>query len=85
MSEFEQTHKQIVDRYNAKKAIYEAMVSGRHISLFDTQEFRVAEMHTMICQIRQDIERKNLPWVMRNKWISPNGKKVKEYWLESNN
>lgn len=85
MDKFEQTHKQIVDRYNAKKAIFQAMTEGRRISLYDSLEFQVSEMHTQMCCIRQDINKKNLPWVMRDRWISPQGKKVKEYWLESVN
>lgn len=85
MDKFEQTHKQIVDRYNARKAIFQAMTEGRRISLYDSMEFKVAEMHTQICRIRQDIAARKLPWVMRNRWISPQGKRVKEYWLESVN
>ena len=61
MSDFQQTHKQIVDRYNARKAIFQAMTEGRRINLYDSVEFKVAEMHTQICCIRQNIERRNLP------------------------
>ena len=53
-NQFQQTHKQIVDRYNAKQAIYEAMTQGRHISLEDSLEFAVSQMHTTICFIRKD-------------------------------
>lgn len=80
---YEQTRRQIVDRYNAKKAIFEAMTRGRRISLMDSMEFRVSEMHTTICNIRQEIERKNLPWELKDRWVCPYGKKFKEYWLES--
>jgi hypothetical protein len=82
--EFKQTHGQIVDRYNAKKAIFEAMVAGRRISLLHSGEFRVAEMHTQVCAIRKDIERKQLPYIMRSRWIEipSTGKNIKEYWLE---
>lgn len=82
MNDFQQTHKQIVDRYNAKKAIYTAMTNGRRISLLDSMEFKVSEMHTQICKIRQDLEDKNLPYIMRDRWIEPYGKKIKEYWFE---
>lgn len=84
-TDFEQTHKQIVDRYNAKKAIFEAMTQGRHISLEDSQEFAVSQMHTTICYIRKDIEEKSLPYEMKDRWIESGKyrKKIKEYWLEA--
>ena len=83
--EYQQTHKQIVDRYNAKKAIYEAMTQGRHISLEDSLEFAVSQMHTTICTIRQDLKKKSLPYVMKDRWIDSGKyrKKIKEYWLEA--
>lgn len=79
----EQTHRQIVDRYNAKRAIFDAMVAGRHISLLDSQEFAVSQMHTTICFIRKDIQEKNLPYVMQDEWIQFGryNKKCKSYWL----
>ena len=81
---FEQTHQQIVDRYNAKKAIFTAMTNGRHISLLDSMEFQVSQMHTTICNIRKDIDQKNLPYVLMDRWITTrNDKKIKEYWLEA--
>lgn len=85
MSDFQQTQKQIVDRYNAKMAIFNAMVNGRRISLLNSQEFKVSQMHTTICCIRKDLEDKNLPWVMKDEWIAtgPYGKRIKEYWFEA--
>ena len=83
--EYQQTHKQIVDRYNAKQAIYEAMTQGRHISLEDSLEFAVSQMHTTICFIRKDLQKKSLPYVMKDRWIDSGKyrKKIKEYWLEA--
>ena len=77
--------KQIADRYIAKKAIFEAMTKGRKVSFLDSREFEVSEFHTQICGIRQDIEDKNLPWVLKDKWITfgKHGKRCKEYWLEA--
>lgn len=84
-NQFQQTQKQIVDRYNAKKAIYEAMTQGRHISLEDSLEFAVSQMHTTICSIRKDLQKKSLPYVMKDRWIDSGKyrKKIKEYWLEA--
>ena len=78
------TSQQIADRYNAKKAIFEAMTQGRKISFLDSREFEVSEFHTTICQIRKDIDSKSLPWELKDQWISfgRHGKRCKEYWLE---
>ena len=50
------TSQQIADRYNAKKAIFEAMTQGRKVSFLDSREFEVSEFHTIICKIRKDID-----------------------------
>ena len=78
------TSRQIADRYNAKKAVFEAMCQGRKVSFLDSWEFEVAEFHTTICNIRKDIESKSLPWELKDRWISfgKYGKRCKEYWLE---
>lgn len=78
------TSQQIADRYNAKKAVFEAMTQGRKVSFLDSREFEVSEMHTIICKIRKDIDSKSLPWELKDQWISfgRHGKRCKEYWLE---
>lgn len=78
------TSQQIVDRYNAKKAVFEAMCQGRKVSCLDSREFEVSEFHTTICKIRQDIDSKSLPYDLKDRWITfgKHGKRCKEYWLE---
>lgn len=78
------TSQQIADRYNAKKAVFEAMCQGRKVSCLDSREFEVSEFHTTICMIRQDIDSKSLPWDLKDRWITfgNHGKRCKEYWLE---
>lgn len=78
------TSRQIADRYNAKKAVFEAMTQGRKVSFLDSREFEVSEMHTIICKIRKDIDSKSLPWDLKDRWITfgKHGKRCKEYWLE---
>ena len=78
------TSQQIADRYNAKKAVFEAMCQGRKVSCLDSREFEVSEFHTTICKIRQDIDSKSLPWDLKGRWITfgKHGKRCKEYWLE---
>ena len=79
-----QTSGQIADRYIAKKAIFEAMKNGREISMLDSTEFEVSQMHTQICNIRQDIRDKHLPFVLKDRWIEfgRHGKRCKAYKLE---
>ena len=79
-----QTSGQIADRYIAKKAIMAAMISGREISFLDSEEFGVSQMHTQICNIRQDIRDKHLPFVLKDRWIEfgRHGKRCKAYKLE---
>lgn len=84
-TEDHQTQRQIADRYIAKKAIFEAMLGGRKVSLLDSVEFEVSQMHTQISSIRKEIEDKNLPWVLKDEWMEfgNHGKKCKRYWLEN--
>lgn len=66
----------------AKKAVFEAMKAGRKVSLRDGREFHHSQMHTVICKIRQDIDRKDLPWEMCDEWVRPEGTRpFKQYWL----
>lgn len=81
------TQEQIAERYIAKKAIFEAMMNGRHISFLDSREFEVSEMHTQMCCIRQDIAEKKLPLELKDRWMTfgKHGKRCKEYWIEKLN
>ena len=64
--------------------VLNAMIAGRHISLVDSEEFALSQMHTAICKIRKRILHNSLPYVMRDRWITIGENKVqcKEYWLE---
>ena len=64
--------------------ILNAMIAGRHISLVNSEEFQLSQMHTAICKIRKRILYNSLPYVMRDRWITIGENKVqcKEYWLE---
>lgn len=80
-----QTSQQSADRYNAKKAIFKAMIEGREISMLDSSEFGVSQMHTQICNIRADIREKNLPYIMTDRWITfgKYGKRCKAYRIQT--
>lgn len=60
------------------------MIAGRHISLVNSEEFQLSQMHTAISKIRKRILHNSLPYVMRDRWITIGENKVqcKEYWLE---
>lgn len=64
--------------------VLNAMIAGRHISLVNSEEFALSQMHTAICKIRKRILHNSLPYVMRDRWITIGENKVqcKEYWLE---
>lgn len=77
-----ETHDQIAKRYVAIDAIFQAMTKGRHISLMDSQEFKVSQMHTCICAIRKKLNRHG-GFELKDKWIETiNGDRCKEYWFE---
>ena len=79
----EQSSEQIAARYNAQKAILEAMLGGRTISFLDSQEFKICEMHTAICYIRKHIEAKQLPYELKGEWFEfAPGKRAKMYHIE---
>lgn len=79
------TQEDVASLYECKKAVFQAMTGGRIISLENSREFKVAEMHTTICQIRKDIYRKKLPYILRDTWVVPGGgrRPFKKYWLEN--
>lgn len=75
-----QSNEQIAARYNAKKAILQAMIDGRTISFLDSSEFKVSEMHTQMHCIARDIEKKKLPYILRKEWFEfAPGKRAKRY------
>ena len=78
-----ETNSDIIAHYNAKQAVFEAMCRGRRVSLEDEDEFRTREMHTTICYIRKDIERKGLPWILCDREIRPDPSRrgYKQWWL----
>lgn len=68
----------------AKKAVFAALMQGRRIDLTNASEFQLSQMHTTICRIRKDIDRKALPVTLCDEWIRPaDGRRpYKRYWIE---
>lgn len=68
----------------AIRRIIGALQGGRHLSLKDSREFEVAEMHTCFCNIRKKIaDGKITGYLMKDRWLTDaNGIRYKEYWFE---
>lgn len=80
---YEPTSQQIADRYDAKKAVFEAMLGGRKIDFRDGREFQLSQMHTTICNIRKDIAKRGLPYILCDEvfHFGPKNKVAKKYWI----
>lgn len=69
------------EKYNAKKAILNALMDGRHLSQMDSREFKVTDMRTPISHLKPHYQQTH---DLKTKWIiTPvRGARIKEYWLE---
>ena len=69
------------EKYNAKKAILNALMNGRHLSQMDSREFKVTDMRTPISHLKPHYQGTH---ELKTKWIiTPvRGARIKEYWLE---
>lgn len=69
-------------KYNATKAILNALLDGRHLSQMDCREFMVEDMRTPVSHLKPKYKDTH---ELKTKWIkSPvRGARIKEYWLES--
>ena len=70
-----------IQKYNATKAILNALKAGRHLSQMDCKEFMVEDMRTYVSHLKrhyQDTHDLKYEWK-----ISPvRGARIKEWWLE---
>lgn len=77
------TTKQEFKRKAAIRRIVDALKRGRKISVYNSREFEIAEMHTAICKIRSKIaEGKITGYVMKSCWDERDGIRYKIYWFE---
>lgn len=78
------TVKQREKRESAIRNIIAAMINGRTLSLYDSSEFEVAEMHTVFCKIRRKMDEGKIPgYIMGDAWrTNENGIRYKVYWFE---
>lgn len=69
-------------KYNARKAILNALMEGRHLSQMDCHEFQVEDMRTPISHMKPHYQNTH---DLKSRWITTPVRKVriKEYWLEA--
>ena len=69
-------------KYNARKAILNALLDGRHLSQMNCREFMVEDMRTPVSHLKPHFEKTH---TLRTRWITTpvRGARIKEYWLES--
>ena len=65
------------EKYNAKKAILNALMDGRHLSQMDSREFKVTDMRTPISHLKPQYQGTH---ELKTKWIiTPvRGARIKE-------
>lgn len=70
-----------MERYNAKKAILNALLEGRHLSQMDCAEFMVEDMRSVVSHLKCRFEHTH---ELKTKWIKTPVRQtsIKEYWLE---
>ena len=68
-------------KYIAKRAIFNALMSGRKLSQLDCEEFQVEDMRTPISHMRKLYEDTHY---LRYEWITTPVRRshIKLYWLE---
>lgn len=67
-----------------RKQIWEALLQGQHLTIVSAQDLcGTRDLRSNICMLRQRIEEQNLPYVIRDKWLTINrSTRIKEYWME---
>jgi hypothetical protein len=70
------------EKYNARRAILNALINGRHLSQMDCREFQVEDMRTPVSHLRPNFKDTH---DLKFKWITTpvRGRRIKEYWLEA--
>ena len=71
----------MTQKYNARKAILNALLSGRHLSQMDCHEFQVEDMRTPVSHLKPHYQDTH---DLKTKWITTpvRNARIKEYWLE---
>lgn len=69
-------------KYNARKAILNALLEGRHLSQMDCHEFQIEDMRTPISHLKPHYQNTH---DLKTAWITTPVRRarIKEYWLEA--
>lgn len=66
-------------KFETKKAIFQALTNGRHLSQLDCKEFHAEDMRTQVSHMKDDLL--TAGYMVEKKWISTStGRHIKEYW-----
>ena len=78
------TAEQIIKRESRIRQVVDAMMQGRRLTIYDSEEFELAEMHTAFSKIRASVVKGSYPgWKMCSKWCTTaDGIRYKQYWFE---
>ena len=68
------------DRYNATRAILNALKNGRQLSQLDCEEFMVEDMRTVVSHLKKHYE---ADYDLKSVWITTPvlNRRIKQYWL----
>lgn len=71
-----------MDKYNATKAILNALKNGEHVSQMDCSRYQIEDMRTVVSHLRPKYEETH---TLHSKWVRTpvRNARIKEYWLES--
>lgn len=66
--------------YNATRAIFNALLDGRHISQMNAREFMVGDIRTIVSHLKPRFKDSH---TLNSCWITTpvRGVRIKEYWL----
>lgn len=72
-----------MEKETSRRKIIAALIEGRHLTLLNSREFKVAEFHTEICKIRRMITDGKLKYTLCQKRVEfKKGRYCMEYWFK---
>ena len=78
-----QDNTDLARRAQKRGRLLNALLAGRTMSLEDADEIGTTAFATLMSQVRAEIDRRGLPYVLCDKWVYPeDGAKYKKYWLQ---
>lgn len=70
-------------RAEKRGRLLNALLAGRTMSIENADEIGTTAFATLMSQVRAEIERKGLPYILCDTWVKPGGDRAryKKYWL----